>query len=69
MAIISFLRAVIAQLVEHWLPKPKVTGSSPAYRSCRTIIFPFYIIGGFYKLALSYGEAVFEDNLSVSKGA
>lgn len=25
--------AVIAQLVEHWLPKPKVTGSSPAYRS------------------------------------
>ena len=25
--------AVIAQLVEHWLPKPRVTGSSPAYRS------------------------------------
>ena len=25
--------------------------------------------GGFYKLALSYGEAIFEDNLSVSKGA
>lgn len=26
--------AVVAQLVEHWLPKPRVTGSSPAYRSC-----------------------------------
>ena len=25
--------ATIAQLVEHWLPKPRVTGSSPAYRS------------------------------------
>ena len=25
--------AEIAQLVEHWLPKPRVTGSSPAYRS------------------------------------
>lgn len=25
--------AVVAQLVEHWLPKPRVTGSSPAYRS------------------------------------
>ena len=25
--------AVIAQLVEHRLPKPRVTGSSPAYRS------------------------------------
>ena len=27
--------AVIAQLVEHRLPKPRVTGSSPAYRSYR----------------------------------
>ncbi len=25
--------AVIAQLVEHWLPKPRVAGSSPVYRS------------------------------------
>ena len=25
--------AVIAQLVERWLPKPKVAGSSPVYRS------------------------------------
>ncbi len=25
--------AVVAQLVEHRLPKPRVTGSSPAYRS------------------------------------
>ena len=26
--------AVVAQLVEHWLPKPRVAGSSPVYRSC-----------------------------------
>lgn len=26
--------AVVAQLVERRLPKPKVTGSTPAYRSC-----------------------------------
>lgn len=25
--------AIIAQLVERWLPKPKVAGSSPVYRS------------------------------------
>ena len=25
--------AIIAQLVEHWLPKPRVAGSSPVYRS------------------------------------
>lgn len=25
--------AVVAQLVEHRLPKPRVTGSNPAYRS------------------------------------
>ncbi len=25
--------AVIAQLAERWLPKPKVAGSSPVYRS------------------------------------
>lgn len=25
--------AVVAQLVEHWLPKPKVTSSNLAYRS------------------------------------
>lgn len=34
--------AVVAQLVEHWLPKPRVTGSSPAYRSpyfARTDLF------------------------------
>ncbi len=29
---ITFL-AVVAQLVEHWLPKPRVAGSSPVYRS------------------------------------
>ena len=23
----------MAQLVEHWLPKPRVAGSSPVYRS------------------------------------
>ena len=27
------LNAVVAQLVEHWLPKPRVAGSSPVYRS------------------------------------
>ena len=27
------LKAVVAQLVERWLPKPKVAGSSPVYRS------------------------------------
>ena len=27
--------AVVAQLVEHWLPKPRVAGSSPVYRSNR----------------------------------
>ena len=25
--------AIVAQLVELWLPKPKVAGSSPVYRS------------------------------------
>ena len=25
--------AIVAQLVEHWLPKPRVAGSSPVYRS------------------------------------
>ena len=25
--------AELAQLVEHWLPKPRVAGSSPVYRS------------------------------------
>ena len=25
--------AVVAQLVEHWLPKPRVAGSSPVCRS------------------------------------
>ena len=28
--------AVVAQLVEHWLPKPKVTSSNLAYRSKRS---------------------------------
>ena len=26
-------RAEVAQLVEHWLPKPRVAGSSPVFRS------------------------------------
>jgi hypothetical protein len=29
----NYIKAVIAQLVERWLPKPKVAGSSPVYRS------------------------------------
>jgi hypothetical protein len=27
--------ADVAQLVEHWLPKPRVVGSSPIVRFCR----------------------------------
>ena len=27
------LQAELAQLVEHWLPKPRVAGSSPVFRS------------------------------------
>ena len=30
---LCFSNAVIAQLVEHWLPKPRVAGSSPVCRS------------------------------------
>ena len=30
---LSIRNAIIAQLVEHWLPKPRVAGSSPVYRS------------------------------------
>ena len=41
--------AVIAQLVEHRLPKPRVTGSSPAYRSgdvvqCGFALHYFFVI-------------------------
>ena len=32
---LALFLAVIAQLVEHWLPKPRVAGSSPVYRSKR----------------------------------
>ena len=28
-----FQQAELAQLVEHWLPKPRVAGSSPVFRS------------------------------------
>ena len=28
-----FVQAELAQLVEHWLPKPRVAGSSPVFRS------------------------------------
>jgi hypothetical protein len=31
--VLSATYAVMAQLVEHWLPKPRVAGSSPVYRS------------------------------------
>ena len=31
--IFAVANAVIAQLAERWLPKPKVAGSSPVYRS------------------------------------
>ena len=29
----NFVQAELAQLVEHWLPKPRVAGSSPVFRS------------------------------------
>ena len=31
------LNADVAQLVEHWLPKPRVAGSSPVVRSNRKL--------------------------------
>ncbi len=36
--------AVIAQLVEHWLPKPRVAGSSPVYRSLMKNKFLFWAV-------------------------
>ena len=33
-----FFQAGLAQLVEHWLPKPRVAGSSPVFRSSKTPI-------------------------------
>ena len=32
--------AVIAQLAERWLPKPKVAGSNPVYRSIPFLLGP-----------------------------
>ena len=29
----ALTQAELAQLVEHWLPKPRVAGSSPVFRS------------------------------------
>ena len=29
----NLFQADLAQLVEHWLPKPRVAGSSPVFRS------------------------------------
>ena len=31
----SIVQAELAQLVEHWLPKPRVAGSSPVFRSAK----------------------------------
>ena len=41
--------AELAQLVEHWLPKPRVAGSSPVFRSSRSVIshtffFPRFLL-------------------------
>ena len=33
MCYLCWRNAIVAQLVEHWLPKPRVAGSSPVYRS------------------------------------
>ena len=41
------ISAVIAQLVEHRLPKPRVTGSSPAYRS-RDVVQGFVALRYFF---------------------
>ena len=37
----SFYTAVIAQLVEHWLPKPRVASSSLVYRSNSCFFEPY----------------------------
>ena len=45
----SLLHAIVAQLVERWLPKPKVAGSCPVYRSWKGFqtwsLFSFYRLG------------------------
>ena len=41
--------AVVAQLVEHWLPKPRVAGSSPVYRSTESAL-----MGAFMFFSLKY---------------
>ena|GEM_PF-2176835 len=38
--------AVVAQLVEHQLPKLRVAGSSPVYRSMKVATGYFYCIPG-----------------------
>ena len=35
--------AIVAQLVEHWLPKPRVAGSSPVYRSCQMLVSVYHV--------------------------
>ena len=40
-AMIKRGNAVVAQLVEHWLPKPRVAGSSPVCRSMVNEIYRF----------------------------
>ncbi len=54
-----YLLAVIAQLAERWLPKPKVTGSSPAYRS-----FPF-VYSSITSVAISENSQI-NDNFRLS---
>ena len=55
---LSHIIAEIAQLVEHWLPKPRVTGSSPAFRSKQSsrmtaFVFSNALGGDFAKKLLS----------------
>ena len=43
-SVFCFLQAELAQLVEHWLPKPRVAGSSPVFRSTLPPYFPSTIL-------------------------
>ncbi len=36
--------AIVAQLVEHELPKLRVAGSSPVYRSCRNPALSHFLL-------------------------
>ena len=45
--------AELAQLVEHWLPKPRVAGSSPVFRSISPTLFYYCRTSGCYHPGLT----------------